>query len=179
MAWTLSTAVGEASMSGSRSTASAPSSAGSPATARSGARRRSKRGASWRPSRQPDGSWLHHDPFPHTFPLPPPWASGITQGQGASLLVRLNAETGDADLARAARLALEPLLTPQSSGGVCGELGGRPWPEEYPTSPESHVLNGAIFALWGMRDVAVGLGSHEVQNASIGASLAGRQPAPL
>lgn len=112
---------------------------------------------------EPDGSWLHHDPFPHTFPLPPPWASGITQGQGASLLVRLNAETGDADLARAARLALEPLFTPQSSGGVCGELGGRPWPEEYPTSPESHVLNGAIFALWGMRDVAVGLGSDEVQ----------------
>jgi heparosan-N-sulfate-glucuronate 5-epimerase len=108
-----------------------------------------------------DGSWLHHEPFPHTFPLPPPWASGITQGQGASLLVRLSAETGDADLAGAASLALEPLARPQADGGVCGELGRLPWPEEYPTMPQSHVLNGAIFALWGMRDVAVGLDSNE------------------
>jgi heparosan-N-sulfate-glucuronate 5-epimerase len=107
---------------------------------------------------QPDGSWLHHEPFPHTFPLPPPWASSITQGQGASLLVRLHAETGDPGLAAAAKLALRPLFTPQAQGGLRGELGGRPWPEEYPTTPQSHVLNGAIFALWGMRDAAVGLG---------------------
>lgn len=77
-----------------------------------------------------DGSWLHREPFPHTFLLPPPWASGITQGQGASLLVRLCAQTGDAELAAAARLALSPLFTPQAEGGVCGELAG-------PSSPES------------------------------------------
>jgi hypothetical protein len=105
----------------------------------------------------PDGSWVHDQRFPHTFRLPPPWVSGITQGQGASLLVRLHQQTGDEDLARAARLALAPLSVPQADGGVCGDLGGLPWPEEYPTSPQSHVLNGAIFALWGMRDVAVGL----------------------
>jgi heparosan-N-sulfate-glucuronate 5-epimerase len=106
---------------------------------------------------EPDGSWLHHEPFPHTFVLSPPWTSGITQGQGASLLVRLHRETGDGDLARAAKLALVPLFTPQADGGVCGEVGGLPWPEEYPTTPQSHVLNGAIFALWGMRDVAIAL----------------------
>jgi hypothetical protein len=106
-----------------------------------------------------DGSWLHREALRHTFPLPPPWASGITQGQGASLLVRLHAETGDPELAAAAQLALSPLFTPQAEGGVRGELDGLPWPEEYPTTPQSHVLNGAIFALWGMRDVAVALGS--------------------
>jgi hypothetical protein len=105
-----------------------------------------------------DGSWLHDFAFPHTFPLPPPWASGIAQGEGASLLVRLHLETREPDLAAAAKRAIAPLLTPMRDGGVRGELGGRPWPEEYPTSPESHVLNGAVFALWGMRDVAVGLG---------------------
>jgi heparosan-N-sulfate-glucuronate 5-epimerase len=104
-----------------------------------------------------DGSWYHYAPFPHTFPLRPPWASGITQGQAASLFTRLYLETGEERLAEAAVLALAPLTTPQRDGGVGGELGGRPWPEEYPTSPQSHVLNGAIFALWGMRDVAVGL----------------------
>ncbi|MGB9185685.1 MAG: D-glucuronyl C5-epimerase family protein [Solirubrobacteraceae bacterium] len=111
----------------------------------------------------PDGSWLHPDPFPHTFVLSPPWASGITQGQGASLLIRLYAETGDPDLATAARLALAPLLTPQAQGGVRGELGGLPWPEEYPTTPQSHVLNGAMFALWGFRDVGVILDDAEIR----------------
>ncbi|HEY5189718.1 MAG TPA: D-glucuronyl C5-epimerase family protein, partial [Solirubrobacteraceae bacterium] len=65
------------------------------------------------------------------------------------------------ELADAARLALAPLLTPQAAGGVRGELGGLPWPEEYPTSPQSHVLNGAIFALWGFRDVGLALADAE------------------
>lgn len=111
----------------------------------------------------PDGSWFHHQPYPHTFPVSAPWASGITQGQAASLLVRLHRQTGDAELATAAELALAPLTTPQARGGLMGELGGLPWPEEYPTSPQSHVLNGAIFALWGFRDVAVGLGSADAK----------------
>jgi heparosan-N-sulfate-glucuronate 5-epimerase len=112
----------------------------------------------------PDGSWYHVEPFPHTFPLRPPWASGITQGQAASLLVRLHAETGEPDLARAANLALTPLLSSQADGGLCGELGGMPWPEEYPTTPQSHVLNGAIFALWGLRDVALALGDEQTHD---------------
>jgi heparosan-N-sulfate-glucuronate 5-epimerase len=114
---------------------------------------------------EPDGSWLHHEPYPHTVPLPAPWASGITQGQAASLLVRLYAHTGDDDMAAAARRALVPLMTPQAQSGVRGELGGLPWPEEYPTTPQSHVLNGAIFALWGMRDVAVGLDDDDARDA--------------
>ncbi len=109
----------------------------------------------------PDGSWMHDVPFPHTFTLRPPWASAITQGQGASLLVRLHAESGEPSFARAAQLAVAPLWTPQTEGGVRGELGGLPWLEEYPTAPQSHVLNGAMFALWGLRDVALGLGDDE------------------
>jgi heparosan-N-sulfate-glucuronate 5-epimerase len=105
-----------------------------------------------------DGSWLHHRPFPHTFPVKAPWASGITQGQGASLFVRLHLLTGEERFAEAAQHALAPLLTPHADGGLRGTLEGNPWYEEYPTVPESHVLNGSIFALWGVRDVAVGLG---------------------
>jgi hypothetical protein len=107
----------------------------------------------------PDGSWYHRDPFPHTFELKPPWASGLVQGQAASLFVRLFLETGDARLGEAADNALAPLRRTQSDGGVLGDLNGEPWLEEYPTTPQSHVLNGEIFALWGVRDVAVGLGS--------------------
>jgi peptidoglycan/xylan/chitin deacetylase (PgdA/CDA1 family) len=47
---------------------------------------------------------------------------------------------------------------PTRDGGVATELDGGYFPEEYPTDPASYVLNGAIFALWGLRDVGVGLG---------------------
>lgn len=110
---------------------------------------------------QPDGSWLHLEPFPHTFPLRPPWRSGLAQGEAASLLVRLHALTGEAVYADAAMRALQPLSRPRDAGGVRAQLGGRPWPEEYPTEQPSFVLNGAIFALWGVRDVAIGLGDEE------------------
>jgi heparosan-N-sulfate-glucuronate 5-epimerase len=104
------------------------------------------------------GAWWHRRRLMHTYDLRPPWASGLAQGEGASLLVRLALQTGRSEFAAAARLALLPLYTPVAERGVGGNLDGSPWPEEYPTTPQSHVLNGAIFALWGLRDVAVGLG---------------------
>lgn len=110
-----------------------------------------------------DGGWLHRSPFKHTFPLGTPWMSAMAQGEGASLLVRLFLETGDEALAEAARRALGPLRVPSGGGGVRAQLGGRPFPEEYPTKPSSYVLNGAIFALWGVRDVAVALDDSEAK----------------
>jgi heparosan-N-sulfate-glucuronate 5-epimerase len=108
-----------------------------------------------------DGSWWHTDAFPHTFELAPPWSSALPQGAGASLLVRLHLETGEPEFAAAARLALGPMRTPVEERGLRGQLEGMPWPEEYPTAPPAHVLNGAMFALWGMRDVAIGLDDAE------------------
>ena len=105
-----------------------------------------------------EGGWVHHRPMPHTFPLEPPWLSGLAQGQGASLLVRLHLETGRGEFAEAAKRALLPLAVPSGEGGVKALLDGHPFPEEYPTDPPSFVLNGAIFALFGCRDVAAGLG---------------------
>lgn len=112
-------------------------------------------------SQKSDGSWLNLAPFLHTYPLRPPWACGMAHGQAASLLVRLHLETGDDRYAQAARKGLEPLVRPTAQGGVCANLDGAPWPEEYPTEPASFVLNGAIFAWWGMRDVGVGLGDDD------------------
>ncbi|HME02078.1 MAG TPA: D-glucuronyl C5-epimerase family protein [Solirubrobacteraceae bacterium] len=106
---------------------------------------------------EPDGSWLQHEPLPHTFPLIPPWCCAMSQGEGASLLVRLYSVTGDEQFAEAARLALGPLSRSCAEGGVSASLDGRPWLEEYPTDPPSFVLNGAMFALWGLRDVGVAL----------------------
>jgi peptidoglycan/xylan/chitin deacetylase (PgdA/CDA1 family) len=104
-----------------------------------------------------DGAWLHWMEMPHTYRLRPPWISGMAQGEGASLLVRLHAETGDESFADAARRAMKPLSIPVRSGGVRAMLGGGPFFEEYPTEPPSFVLNGGIFAMWGCYDVGVGL----------------------
>ncbi|MEA2375009.1 MAG: heparosan-N-sulfate-glucuronate 5-epimerase [Thermoleophilaceae bacterium] len=104
-----------------------------------------------------DGGWVQTAEYPHTFVLRPPWVSGMAQGEGASLLVRIHRETGEDRYAEAALRALRPLAVPSTEGGACALLDGRPFPEEYPTQPPSFVLNGAIFALWGVHDVAIGL----------------------
>jgi heparosan-N-sulfate-glucuronate 5-epimerase len=101
------------------------------------------------------GGWLHTFPYVHRAPLRTPWLSAMAQGEAASLLTRLFVETGDERYAESAVLALRPMRVPVESGGVLGEMGGLPFLEEYPTNPQSHVLNGAIFALWGARDVAL------------------------
>jgi heparosan-N-sulfate-glucuronate 5-epimerase len=104
------------------------------------------------------GGWTHVHPYKHTFPLKPQWLSSMAQGEGASLLVRLYLATGEEQFAERARLALEPLERSAEDGTGIALLDGRPFPQEYPTNPPSHVLNGGIFTLWGWYDVAVGLG---------------------
>lgn len=104
-----------------------------------------------------DGAWMHLIPMPHTFPLRPPWISAMAQGEIASLLVRLHRETGEERFAEAALRGLRPLGVPSSAGGARALLGGGPFFEEYPTNPPSFVLNGGIFALWGLYDLGIGL----------------------
>ena len=60
------------------------------------------------------------------------------------------------------------------------ELDGAPVPEEYPTDPPSFVLNGGIFALWGLYDVGAGARRREVaREFEPGADTLAREPAPL
>jgi heparosan-N-sulfate-glucuronate 5-epimerase len=109
-----------------------------------------------------DGGLPHRFGMPHTYEIHPPWLSAMAQGQAASLLARLRVELGEDELGAAASRALSPLRVPVSEGGVLAELGGRPFFEEYPTDPGSFVLNGAIFTIWGLRDVARCLDDGEV-----------------
>lgn len=116
-------------------------------------------------TQEADGSWTHRLDLSHTFPLRAPWRSAMAQGEAASLLIRSFQETGDESFAAAARAALLPMSKLRAEGGVCAQLDGELWLEEYPTDPPSYVLNGAIFALWGLRDVAVGLGDEAAERA--------------
>jgi glycosyltransferase involved in cell wall biosynthesis len=91
------------------------------------------------------------------YGLRPPWFSAMAQGQIASVFVRAAAR--DERAAETALRALRPLL--DRAEPLVVETNRGPVLEEAPSTPPSQVLNGWIYALWGVRDVAVGLGSAE------------------
>lgn len=100
--------------------------------------------------------WRYATPVPK-YGLTPPWYSCMAQGQAASAFVRAYALTDDDDYAEAALAALRPLH--DDALGLLLETSWGPVLQECASSPPSHVLNGWIFALWGLWDARTGLGS--------------------
>lgn len=97
--------------------------------------------------------WNHHFDWEYRTPLRRPWYSGLAQGQGISLLVRAHRETGDDRYSDAARRAFVSLTRRVEEGGVIHrDAQGRSWIEEYLVSPPTHILNGFIWAAWGVYD---------------------------
>ncbi len=97
--------------------------------------------------------WAHHFNWEYRDTLQAPWYSGLAQGQGISALVRAHKESGNSCYLDAAQRAFVSFQCPISEGGVavtdeCGDL----WFEEYIVSPPTHILNGFIWALWGVHD---------------------------
>jgi heparosan-N-sulfate-glucuronate 5-epimerase len=97
------------------------------------------------------------------YGLAPGWASGMAQGQAASVLLRAHALTGRDDYLETARAALPPLLLPVSAGGLQSELDGVTVLEEYPTERPAAILNGWIFALFGVHELATVAGMPEAR----------------
>jgi heparosan-N-sulfate-glucuronate 5-epimerase len=89
------------------------------------------------------------------YSTPVPWYSGMAQGQIASVFVRAWGHTGDDRYADLALRAIRPLLQPGPECIVTMTSDGPVLEETGPCSPPSHILNGWIFALWGVRDVSV------------------------
>lgn len=127
------------------------------------------------PAGRQTGGYAHRTPFPHTYRLVPPWLSAMAQGQAASLLIRAHVETGEDRFAESALASLTPFGVPSRGGGVLASLEDGPSVEEYPTTPHgSFVLNGAIFAIWGVLDVERTMSeSGPVSSAELLATLAG------
>jgi heparosan-N-sulfate-glucuronate 5-epimerase len=90
------------------------------------------------------------------YRLSVPWYSAMAQGQIASVFVRAQTRHDDRDYGELACRAVEPLLRPGGSELAFVSSAG-PILEEAPSDPPSHILNGWIFALWGLWDVHVGL----------------------
>jgi hypothetical protein len=99
--------------------------------------------------------WMHDFDWPYKQLLRAPWYSGLAQGSGVSLLVRAARVTGEARYAEAAHAAFEPLRLPIPEGGVLDcAANGDAWIEEYVIDRPSNILNGFIWALWGVHDYA-------------------------
>jgi heparosan-N-sulfate-glucuronate 5-epimerase len=89
------------------------------------------------------------------YELMPGWASAMAQGQVASVLLRAHSLTGDSEYLGAAHAAFPPLTVAVADGGLQATIDGAVVLEEYPTVAPSAVLNGWIFALFGVHELAV------------------------
>ena len=83
--------------------------------------------------------------------LPSPY-SAMTQGECILAFVRAWKLTGDRAFAESARRALDLMCRPLESGGPAIIEGGSLFLEEVPAIPRSSILNGWIFALFGLYD---------------------------
>jgi hypothetical protein len=109
--------------------------------------------------------WNHHFDWEYRTQLKAPWYSGLAQGQGISLLVRAHRETGRAEYLDAAQRAFVPFITNVDAGGVrYVDEYGQTWFEEYIVSPPTHILNGFIWASWGLYDYFLATGDAQAEN---------------
>lgn len=109
--------------------------------------------------------WHHHFDWEYRNTLKAPWYSGLAQGQGISLLVRAHKDSGDAKYLDAARRALASFFRPTSAGGVAfTDDRDDLWFEEYIVSPPTHILNGFIWATWGVYDYCLATNDKAAQD---------------
>lgn len=101
--------------------------------------------------------WEYKFPFEMRNYLESPWRSALAQGQGISVCLRAYQLSKDERYLDAANKAFKAFkyLSKEHSGGVLDDSRGYLWLEEYIVAPPNHVLNGFIWALWGVRDYAV------------------------
>ena len=100
-----------------------------------------------------DGCWYAETDVP-IYRLSGPWASAMAQGRGLSVLTRAWQQTGEARYLEGAERALAAFEAPIAAGGIVAAHAGHVTYEEFPAAPAPHVLNGMIFALFGLWDLA-------------------------
>ena len=88
--------------------------------------------------------------------LKPGWYSAMAQGHGISLLVRAFHHTKNASYYDAAARATQLYKIKSRDKGVQANFFGKfVWYEEYPSVPSLFVLNGFIYSLLGLYDLAL------------------------
>lgn len=108
--------------------------------------------------------WHHYFDWEYRTTLRAPWYSGLAQGQGISLLVRAHRESGAAKYLETAERALQAFFAKVEIGGVVfQDRAGNDWFEEYIVAPPTHILNGFIWASWGVHDYFLATGDRRAQ----------------
>lgn len=110
--------------------------------------------------------WEYNFPFEMRNHLSAPWRSALAQGQAISVLIRAHQVTGNDIYAETARRGYKAFhfLAREHEAGVLDDQDGFIWLEEYILNSPNHVLNGFIWALWGVRDYAVYFNDDHAQN---------------
>ncbi len=106
------------------------------------------------------GVWYHKFDFEYARLLKNPWYSGLAQGQILSFMVRIYNITKNEKYLKCAHKILASFKEDIYNGGVVYEDSKKNlWIEEYITFPPMHILNGFIWALWGIYDYMLLTGS--------------------
>jgi hypothetical protein len=112
------------------------------------------RQADWLVANQEQGKWYYRfDTEVAGDVLHNPWVSSLCQGKAASLLLRAWQFTGNTRYREAADAGLALFEVPIDQGGICSKAAEGTWFEEYPNpTAHSHVMNGHIWAMFGLWD---------------------------
>jgi heparosan-N-sulfate-glucuronate 5-epimerase len=105
--------------------------------------------------------WAYHIGI-RKYKIDPPIYSAMAQAQIASAFVRAYLATANPRHAEIALSAVRPLV--KSDSELVSLTPAGPVLEEIPSGPASHILNGWIYSLWGLWDVAVGIGDEGARN---------------
>jgi hypothetical protein len=88
------------------------------------------------------------------------WISGMSQGLAISLLLRGEALFKKHEYVELAEKSFSPMTVPVEKGGVAIIKDDFYWIEEIPSKSPSLVLNGFIFAIFGIYDLYRFTGKH-------------------
>ena len=108
---------------------------------------------------------MHKFDWEYRDTLKNPWYFGLAQGQGLSLLVRAHKITGKKKYLISSKNVFESFLKTVEEGGVTYvDSEKNKWIEEYIVFPPTHILNGFIWALWGIYDYYIYFNEEKAKN---------------
>lgn len=109
--------------------------------------------ARWLKNHNQRGAWIYPISVPR-YSASPGWKSAMAQGLAISVFTRAFELTRESGYQNAAFQAAAVLIRPIEEGGCSSfDQEGLPFLEEVAVNPPAHILNGAIFALWGLYDL--------------------------
>ncbi|OPZ82118.1 MAG: hypothetical protein BWY76_02812 [bacterium ADurb.Bin429] len=110
-------------------------------------------------------SLLEYD-FPYSrYGMTAPWRSALANGMALTALTRAHARTGSLRYLTTARALMAAFHVPEDEGGFAVAMPQGVWYEEYADEggTRPRVLNGMIFALFGLHDIYSYLGDRDAK----------------